>query len=79
VIIECGACNGSGLEDEVYNDEDGELVSEPIDCPNCDGSGYRSILVSDAGGKMPPEEEPHTDWLRHSIRINSVIGEVEVE
>jgi NTE family protein len=33
----------------------------------------RSILVSDAGGKMPPEEEPHTDWLRHSIRINSVI------
>jgi NTE family protein len=33
----------------------------------------RRILVSDAGGKMQPEEEPHGDWVRHSIRINSVI------
>jgi NTE family protein len=33
----------------------------------------RSIFVSDAGGKMQPEEEPHTDWARHAIRINSVI------
>jgi NTE family protein len=33
----------------------------------------KTILVSDAGGKMQPEEEPHSDWVRHSIRINSVI------
>ncbi len=33
----------------------------------------RTILVSDAGGKMQPEPDPHADWARHSLRINSVI------
>lgn len=33
----------------------------------------KAILVSDAGGKMQPEEDPHSDWARHSLRINSVI------
>ncbi|MCZ6773735.1 MAG: patatin-like phospholipase family protein, partial [Proteobacteria bacterium] len=34
---------------------------------------YETILTSDAGGKMPPEEEPKTDWARHSFRVLSVI------
>jgi NTE family protein len=33
----------------------------------------RSVLVSDAGGKMQPEEEPHSNWAQHSLRINSLI------
>jgi len=33
----------------------------------------KTILVSDAGGKMQPEEDPHADWARHSLRINSLI------
>ena len=33
----------------------------------------KTILVSDAGGKMQPEEDPHSDWARHSLRINSLI------
>lgn len=33
----------------------------------------RTILVSDGGGKMQPEGDPHSDWARHSLRINSVI------
>jgi NTE family protein len=32
-----------------------------------------NVLVSDGGGKMQPEEDPHGDWARHSLRINSVI------
>jgi NTE family protein len=34
---------------------------------------YDTILVSNGGGKMAAEEEPHTDWARHAIRINEVI------
>jgi len=34
---------------------------------------YDTILVSDGGGKMAPEPDPHTDWVRHSIRINGII------
>lgn len=30
---------------------------------------YRTLLVSDAGQKIGPEEEPHHDWARHSMRI----------
>jgi NTE family protein len=33
----------------------------------------RTVLVSDAGGRMQPEEEPHADPARHSLRINSLI------
>jgi NTE family protein len=33
----------------------------------------RTVLVSDGGGKMQPEEHPHTDWVRHALRINDVI------
>ena len=33
----------------------------------------KTILVSDAGAKMQPEEDPHADWARHSLRINSLI------
>jgi NTE family protein len=33
----------------------------------------KTILVSDAGGKMQPEEDPHADSVRHSLRINSLI------
>jgi NTE family protein len=32
-----------------------------------------TVLVSDAGGKMPPEPTPKRDWIRHSVRILSVI------
>jgi NTE family protein len=34
---------------------------------------YQTILVSDGGGKLKPEEEPHTDWARHALRINDLI------
>src|SRR5688500_18658091 len=34
---------------------------------------YQTVLVSNGGGKMQPEEEPHTDWARHAIRINAII------
>ena len=34
---------------------------------------YRTVFVSDGGGQMQPEPEPERDWVRHSIRINSLI------
>lgn len=34
---------------------------------------YDTILVSDAGGKMQPEEEPKSDWARHSYRVLDLI------
>lgn len=33
----------------------------------------RTILVSDAGAKMKPEEEPASDWARHSMRMFDII------
>jgi NTE family protein len=30
---------------------------------------YRTLLVSDAGQKIAPEEDPHRDWARHSLRV----------
>jgi len=33
----------------------------------------KQILVSDAGAKMQPEEDPHADWARHSLRVNDLI------
>lgn len=30
---------------------------------------FATQLVSDAGQKITPEEEPHHDWARHSLRI----------
>lgn len=32
-----------------------------------------TVLVSDGGGKLQPEEEPHTDWGRHGIRVMDTI------
>jgi len=34
---------------------------------------YDTVLVSDAGGKMQPEPEPETDWVRHSVRVLDLI------
>ena len=34
---------------------------------------HETILVSDAGGKLQPEEDPKGDWVRHSMRVLSVI------
>lgn len=34
---------------------------------------YRTVLVSDGGGKMRPEEEPKSDWARHSYRVLDLI------
>ncbi len=34
---------------------------------------YRTILVCDAGGKTEPEGSPHSDPVRHALRINDVI------
>ena len=31
------------------------------------------MLVSDGGGKLPPEEEPKSDWARHSFRVLNLI------
>ncbi|MCA1359611.1 patatin-like phospholipase family protein [Bradyrhizobium sp. IC3069] len=34
---------------------------------------HQTVLVSDAGGKIEAEEEPETDWPRHSYRILNLI------
>lgn len=34
---------------------------------------YETILVSDGGGKLQPEEEPKSDWARHSYRVLQLI------
>jgi NTE family protein len=34
---------------------------------------YDTVLVSDAGGKMEPEPEHETDWVRHSARVLDII------
>jgi NTE family protein len=34
---------------------------------------YQTILVSDAGGQLAPEEEPKSDWPRHSYRVLNLI------
>jgi len=33
----------------------------------------RRVLVSDAGGRYQPDENPHSDWARHALRINATI------
>ncbi|NEW95681.1 patatin-like phospholipase family protein [Rhodopseudomonas sp. BR0G17] len=30
---------------------------------------FKTLLVSDAGQKIAPEESPHRDWARHSLRV----------
>jgi NTE family protein len=34
---------------------------------------YDTVLVSDGGGQMAPEEEPHSDWARHSYRVLNLV------
>ena len=34
---------------------------------------YQTVLVSDGGGKLQPEEEPKSDWARHSYRVLDLI------
>jgi len=34
---------------------------------------HKTLLVSDGGGRIAAEEHPHTDWLRHSMRVLDVI------
>ena len=34
---------------------------------------YQTVLVSDGGGKSQPEEEPKSDWARHSYRVLDLI------
>ncbi len=34
---------------------------------------YDTVLVSDAGGKMQPEPEPETDWVRHAVRVLDLV------
>jgi NTE family protein len=34
---------------------------------------YKTILVSDGGGHMAPDPAPHTDWVRHALRVNDLI------
>ena len=34
---------------------------------------YQTVLVGDAGGKVAPEEEPASDWLRHSRRVIDLV------
>lgn len=34
---------------------------------------FKTLLVSDAGQKIAPEEKPHHDWVRHSMRILDTI------
>jgi NTE family protein len=34
---------------------------------------YDTVLVSDGGGQLAPEEEPKTDWARHSYRVLGIV------
>lgn len=34
---------------------------------------FQTVLVSDGGGKLQPEEEPKSDWARHSYRVLDLI------
>jgi NTE family protein len=34
---------------------------------------YQTLLVSDAGQKIAPEEAPHSDWARHSMRVLDIV------
>ena len=34
---------------------------------------YQTVLVSDGGGKLQPEEEPKSDWARHSYRVLDLV------
>ncbi len=34
---------------------------------------HQTVLVSDAGGKTQAEEEPETDWPRHSYRVLNLV------
>jgi len=34
---------------------------------------FATLLVSDAGQKIAPEEDPHHDWARHSLRIFDIV------
>jgi NTE family protein len=34
---------------------------------------YQTVLVSDGGGKLQPDEEPKSDWARHSYRVLDLI------
>lgn len=34
---------------------------------------FETILVSDGGGKLEPEEEPKSDWARHSFRVLNLV------
>jgi NTE family protein len=36
---------------------------------------YQTVFVSDGGGKLQAEEEPKTDWARHSYRVLSLIDD----
>jgi len=33
----------------------------------------RTVIVSDGGGQMQPDEDPHSDWARHMLRVLEVI------
>ena len=67
--------SGQDLQTEPYTDEavltDGgvydNLGLETI------WKRYDTVLVSDAGGKLQPEPEPETDWVRHSVRVLDII------
>jgi NTE family protein len=34
---------------------------------------YKTVLVSDAGAQLAPEEEPSSDWARHSRRVIDLV------
>ncbi len=34
---------------------------------------YSTIWVSDGGGMYAPEEHPHRDWLRHTVRVFDLV------
>lgn len=34
---------------------------------------FTTVLVSDGGGHMRPDDDPHTDWARHALRVNDLI------
>ncbi len=65
-----GPCNRPPLNSKVVLTDGGVYDNMGIETA---WKRCRTILVSDAGGHIQPEDEPHSDWARHALRVNGVI------
>ena len=35
--------------------------------------GFRTVIASNGGGQLQPDEDPHSDWARHILRVVQLI------